>query len=120
MIRITSWITPPGSMLGAWASNSTRTSCGPAQGANVRRGMLTAGDLVLNTTFRYEAILPDEKPFRVCDIHQPVCPDFDPQVHRDVGDIVEAETRRHCGAAARTDPYATVYLYAQVSGSVQW
>jgi hypothetical protein len=60
-------------------------------GRELRRGMLTAGDLVFNTTFRYEAILPDEKPFRVCDIHQPICPDFDPQVHRNVGDIVEAE-----------------------------
>jgi hypothetical protein len=34
---------------------------------------------------------PDDKPFRVCAIHQPICPDFDPHVHRDVGDIVEAE-----------------------------
>ena len=56
-----------------------------------RLGVLTAGEFFLNTTFRYEAILPDTKPFRVCDIHQPLCPDFDPHVHRDVGDIVEAE-----------------------------
>jgi hypothetical protein len=56
-----------------------------------RGGGLTVGDVVLNTTFRYEAILPDTKPFRVCTIHQPLCPDFDPHVHRDVGDIVEAE-----------------------------
>jgi hypothetical protein len=34
---------------------------------------------------------PDDKPFRVCDIHQPMCPDFDPHVLRDVGAIVEAE-----------------------------
>ena len=56
-----------------------------------RLGVLTAGDFFLNTTFRYEGILPDEKPLRVCHIHQPVCPDFDPHVQRDVGDIVEAE-----------------------------
>jgi hypothetical protein len=56
-----------------------------------RLGVLTAGEFFLNTTFRYEAILPDTKPFRVCDIHQPLCPDFDPHVHRDVGDLVEAE-----------------------------
>jgi hypothetical protein len=56
-----------------------------------RLGVLTAGEFVLNTTFHYEAIFPDDKPFRVCDIHQPICPDFDPHVHRDVGDIVEAE-----------------------------
>jgi hypothetical protein len=49
------------------------------------------GNVLFNTTVRYEAILPDTKPFRVCDIHQPICPDFDPEVHRDVGDIVEAE-----------------------------
>jgi hypothetical protein len=51
----------------------------------------TPGAFFLNSTFRYEAILPDEKPLRVCPIHQPVCPDFDPHVHRDVGDMVEAE-----------------------------
>jgi hypothetical protein len=56
-----------------------------------RLGVLTAGDFVLNTTFQYEAILPDTKPFRVCNVHQPICPDFDPHVRRDVGDIVEAE-----------------------------
>jgi hypothetical protein len=56
-----------------------------------RLGVLTPGEFVLNTTFRYEAILPDEKPFRVCAIHQPICPNFDPQVRRDVGDLVEAE-----------------------------
>ncbi|MGE3541972.1 MAG: hypothetical protein AB7N91_31720 [Candidatus Tectimicrobiota bacterium] len=56
-----------------------------------RGGVLAAGGVVLNTTFRYEAILPDTKPFRVCNVHQPLCPDFDPQVHRDVGDILEAE-----------------------------
>jgi hypothetical protein len=52
---------------------------------------LDPGNVLLNTTVRYEAILPDTKPFRVCDIHQPICPDFDPEVHRAVGDIVEAE-----------------------------
>ena len=36
-------------------------------------------------------MLPDTKPFRVCDVHQPLCPACDPDVHRDVGDIVEAE-----------------------------
>jgi len=45
----------------------------------------------MSTMFRYEVIFPDEKPVRVCPIHQPVCPDFDPHTHRDVGDIVEAE-----------------------------
>src|SRR5262249_21064945 len=50
-------------------------------------GVLTPGEFMFNTTFRYEALLPDDKPFRVCAIHQPICPDFDPHVHRDVGDI---------------------------------
>ena len=59
--------------------------------------MLTTGELVLNTRFQYEALFPDTKPFRVCPIHQPICPNFDPQVHRDVGDLVEAEI------AARSD-----------------
>jgi hypothetical protein len=56
-----------------------------------RLSVLTAGDFVLNTTFHYEVIFPDEKPFRVCDIHQPICPAFDRHVQRNVGDIVEAE-----------------------------
>jgi hypothetical protein len=56
-----------------------------------RLGVLTAGEFLLNTTFHYDALLPDTKPFRVCAIHQPICPNFDPQVRRDVGDIVEAE-----------------------------
>jgi hypothetical protein len=54
-------------------------------------GVVPPGAVVLNTTVRYEAILPDTKPFRVCSIHQLICPNFDPHVHRDVGDIVEAE-----------------------------
>ena len=56
-----------------------------------RLGVLPPGGVVLNTTFHYEAIFPDTKPFRVCHIHQPLCPDFDPHVRRDVGDIVEAQ-----------------------------
>ena len=60
-------------------------------GRTPRHGVLSPGDFFLNTTFHYEAILPDTKPFRVCTIHQPLCPDFDPYVRRDVGDIVEVE-----------------------------
>jgi hypothetical protein len=60
-------------------------------GLSRRLGVLTTGELVLNTRLQYEAIFPDTKPFRVCPIHQPICPNFDPQVHRDVGDLVEAE-----------------------------
>jgi hypothetical protein len=56
-----------------------------------RLGVLTAGDVVLHTTVGYEAVLPDTKPFRVCDVHRPLCPDFDPAVRRDVGDLLEAE-----------------------------
>jgi hypothetical protein len=56
-----------------------------------RLGVLTTGDFFINTTFGYEVILPDEKPFRVCDIHQPICPNLDRHVQRDVGDIVEAQ-----------------------------
>jgi len=56
-----------------------------------RLGVLTTGDFFMNTTFGYEAILPDEKPFRVCESHQPICPHLDRHVQRDVGDIVEAQ-----------------------------
>ena len=54
-------------------------------------GVLTTGEFVLNTRFQYEALVPDTKPFQVCPIHQPICPNFDPQVRRDLGDLVEAE-----------------------------
>jgi hypothetical protein len=60
-------------------------------GRTRRLGVLTTGELVLNTRFQYEAIFPDTKPFRVCPIHQPICPHFDPHVRRDLGDLVEAE-----------------------------
>ena len=63
----------------------------PRPGGTQRLGVLTAGEFFLNTTLRYEALLPDTKPFRVCPIHQPICPDFDPHVRRDVGDLVEAD-----------------------------
>src|SRR6266571_1371105 len=56
-----------------------------------RLGVLTTGDVVLNTTFGYETFLPDEKPFRVCEIHQPICPHLDRHVQRTVGGIMEAE-----------------------------
>jgi hypothetical protein len=59
-------------------------------GLTRRLGVLTTGEVVLNTRFQYEAIFPDTKPFRVCPIHQPICPNFDPQVRRDVGDLVAA------------------------------
>ena len=49
------------------------------------------GDVVLSTTLRYEALLPDTKAFRVCDVNQPLCPNYDPRVRRDVGDLLEAE-----------------------------
>jgi len=65
-----------------------------------QRGWLVRGDVVLHTTSQYEVILPDTKPFRVCDIHRPLCPDFDPDVRRDVGDIVEAEIASTVGIAA--------------------
>jgi hypothetical protein len=60
-------------------------------GLTRRLGVLTTGEFVLNTRFQYETIFPDTKPFRVCSIHQPICPNFDPHVRRDVDDIVEAE-----------------------------
>lgn len=49
------------------------------------------GDVLLSASMRYEAILPDTKPFRVCTITQPLCPNYDPRVHRDVGDLVDVE-----------------------------
>jgi hypothetical protein len=72
------------------------TECSPRQ-----LGVLTTGEFVLNTRFQYEALFPDTKPSRVCPLHQPMCPHFDPQIHRDVGDIVEAEIAGMVGLLPR-------------------
>ncbi len=53
--------------------------------------MQRTGDVLLSASLKYETILPDTKPFRVCNINQALCPNFDPHVHRDVGDLVDAE-----------------------------
>jgi hypothetical protein len=65
----------------------------------------------LTTTLRYEAIFPDTKPFRVCSVHQPLCPNFDPQVHRDVGDLVEAEVGGTVGLPLSGVTLTPVYTY---------
>jgi hypothetical protein len=76
-----------------------------------RLGTLTTGDVVLNTTFGYEAFLPDEKPFRVCEIHQPICPNLDRHVQRHVGDLVEAELTGSVGLLPGLT-LTPMYLYA--------
>jgi hypothetical protein len=52
--------------------------------------VLLPGDFFINTVFSYDPVFPDKKPFRVCDIHRPVCPDFDKNVRRNTGDTFEA------------------------------
>jgi hypothetical protein len=76
-----------------------------------RLGALTTGDFFLNTTFGYEAFLPDDKPFRVCDIHQPICPNLDRHVQRHVGDIVEAELTGSVGLLPGLT-LTPMYIYA--------
>src|SRR3989441_1455286 len=76
-----------------------------------RLGVLTTGDFVLNTTFGYEAFLPDEKPFRVCEIHQPICPHLDRHVQRHVGDLVEAELTGSVGLLPGLT-LTPMYIYA--------
>lgn len=75
-----------------------------------RLGVLTTGDFFINTTFGYEVILPDEKSFRVCPIHQPICPNLDRHVQRDVGDIVEAEVAATVGLLPGLT-FTPMYLY---------
>lgn len=77
-----------------------------------RLGIPTPGTFFLNTTVRYETILPDTKPFRVCNIHQPVCPDFDPQVSRDVGDNIEAEIAGTVGLVLPGLTLTPLYTYS--------
>ena len=55
------------------------------------------GEFVVNTTFRYDLILPDKQEFRVCSIHNPICSDKDDSVRRDTGDIVEGELTGNIG-----------------------
>ena len=61
-----------------------------AGGAKEPSPVLLPGDFFINTVFGYNPIFPDTKPFRVCDPHRPVCPDFDKNVRRNTGDVFEA------------------------------
>jgi len=76
-----------------------------------RLGALTTGDFFLNTTFGYQAFLPDEKPFRVCEIHQPICPNLDRHVQRHVGAIVEVELTGSVGLLPGLT-LTPIYIYA--------
>lgn len=60
-------------------------------------GVQRLGDVLVSASARYETILPDTKAFRVCTINQPLCPHYDPHVHRDVGDLVEVEVAATVG-----------------------
>jgi len=73
---------------------------------------LTPGDYLINTTLGYDAIFPDKKPFRVCDIHTPVCPDFDSSVERDTGDIFEAGLSGVLGVLVQGLTVSAHYTYS--------
>ena len=73
---------------------------------------LTPGDYLINTTLGYDAIFPDEKPFRVCNIHNPVCPNFDSSVDRDTGDIIEASLSGVLGVLMKGLTVSAHYTYS--------
>lgn len=81
-------------------------------GLEKNAGLLTPGAFSINTTFRYEAILPDQKPFRVCNIHRTICPDFDPKVDRNVGDIIQAEISGSVGLFVTGLTLTPIYTYS--------
>jgi hypothetical protein len=75
-------------------------------------GLPTPGSFFINTTFGYETILPDDKPYRVCDVHTPICEDFDPNVDRDVGDIFDAEISGTFGVLFEGLTFTPIYWYS--------
>jgi hypothetical protein len=81
------------------------------EGLAKRLGIPTPGSYFFNTTFSYDAILPDKKAFRVCNVHNPICPDLDTNVRRDVGDIVYGEVAGNLGILATGLYITTLYHY---------
>jgi len=65
-------------------------------GITSQLGIPEPGSFLLNTTFRYDLLLPDQETLRVCDVHNPTCPDKD-DVRRNLGDVVEAEVSGSVG-----------------------
>jgi len=53
-------------------------------------GVPEPGSFLLNTTFRYDLLLPDTQWLRVCNFQNPACTNQG-NVHRNLGDVVEAE-----------------------------
>ena len=74
--------------------------------------LLTPGDFLINTTLGYDAIFPDKKPFRVCNIHNPICADFDNNVKRDTGDTIEAGLSGVLGVLVRGLTVSAQYTYS--------
>jgi len=76
------------------------------------RRTLSPGEYLINTTLGYDVIFPDTKPFRVCDVHTPVCPDFDANVERDTGDILEAGLSGVFGVGTEGLSVGAFYTYS--------
>ena len=72
---------------------------------------LTPGDFLINTTLGYEVIFPDKKPFRVCNVHNPICAAFDSNVKRDTGDTFEAGLSGVLGVLVRGLTVSANYIY---------
>ena len=73
---------------------------------------LGPGDFLINTTLGYDVIFPDKKPFRVCNIHNPICADFDNSVKRDTGDTIEAGLSGVLGVLVRGLTVSAHYTYS--------
>jgi hypothetical protein len=78
---------------------------------NVESPVLLPGDFFINTVFSYDPIFPDKKPFRVCNVHRPICPDFDDNVRRNVGDIFELGISGTVGLLLRGLSASAHYTY---------
>lgn len=66
------------------------------EGLGKRLGFPEPGDFFINTTFKYEARLPDKQLLRVCDPNFPLCSSKE-EVSRDLGDVIEAEIQPKVG-----------------------
>ena len=82
------------------------------EGLGKRLGFPEPGDFFINTTFKYDLVLPDKQLLRICDPNFPLCSATE-VVNRDVGDIFQAEIQPKVGLFFRGLIFSALYKYGQ-------
>jgi hypothetical protein len=80
------------------------------EGLGKRLGFPEPGDFFINTTIRYDLNLPDKQLLRICDPNFPLCNNKE-EVHRDLGDRIEAEIQPKIGLFFRGLIFSALYKY---------